>query len=347
MNFEIAQSVDFQPENEKKKIQREKIANSHRQMEGLIKELQKSSANKREKLPDGREDIYTPEGEKFQIYLLENPKDPAVKKLHSFMVKEFGEEEAEALYWLKISIAKKLNYYHILEKNGEIISFSNIQCLDLEDPACKENQPKELALVVWHISTNSKYRHKGLATELYQSFYATVLNKARSDQKTIKGVVGEAVSSVETFLNKMGRKRLYFEDKEGNVHEVPYMCPPVDVNDDGTPKEDPVPEHIMLRLIDGGGSATIEDLRQIVWAMYKEYVAEEEEYTSREAYETSLNYNLGLLKKLEVVLSGAKDGKIFMLSKKERERQIQELAQRGKKLFEVRSKAEQEEIGKE
>lgn len=321
----------------------EKIERSHDQMRGLISELAKTSQFTRDQLPDGREQISSPERGKYAIRYITDAKDPAIKKVHGAMVEEFGKEESETLTWLRHTVKKKINRYHIAETpEGDIATLSNTQYLELEPAKGHENEPKESIIPVWHIISDRAHRNKGIASELYQSFYQDALAEAQKRGNVIKGVIGEAVSSVEGFLNRMGRKRMYFEDKKGNMHEVPYLCPPVDMDDEtGEPREEPMPEHVMLRLLDGEQKMPVEDLLRMVKAMYLEYVGAADNYDTKEAYQNSLGYNMQMIVNLAKTLKQSKDGTVFFMSRDEREVKRRTLEEGGKKLVEVVTEADE------
>ena len=312
---------------------------SHARMQEMIAELKAASKFSRQEGDGNAEVITSPEGEQFTIRALRDPKDPAIKKLHSFMVKEFGKEESETLTWLRHTIKEGLNDYHIVEKDGKIVAISNTRYFDMENG---EGSPKESILTVWHITTERRSRNKGLASEIYQSFYKTALDRAKENSHAFKGVVGEAVSSVEPFLNRMGRGRVYFEDASGNVKEVPYVCPPVDMDSaTGEPLEDPVPEHIMVRLMNGKKEMPVQDLMRITETIYiREYLGAPDNYESPDIYGKAREYNMGLLNEMRAALGGAKDGKVFFMTAAEREQKREELSRSGKELIEMQEEGE-------
>ncbi len=306
-------------------------------MQGLIDELARTSRFERTRDQDGRERVISPERSEYGIRYVTNARDPVVKKIHDTMVKEFGKEESETLTWLRHTIRKDLNRYHVAETpDGAVAAFSNTQYLELESASGRENNPRESIIPIWHIVSDPRYRNQGVASELYQSFYQDALAEAKKRGNAVKGVIGEAVSSVEGFLNRMGRKRMYFEDREGNVREVPYMCPPVDMDDvTGEPREEPVPEHIMVRLVNGEQTMPNEDLLRMVKAMYVEYVGAKDNYDSEEAYQKALGYNMGLLGELADAIGQSKDGAIFFMSREERDAKKEKIARANKEFREV------------
>ncbi len=326
-----------------------------------IEAYENKSGYTREEMTDGREKITSPEGEVFFVRTLEKPKDPAIKEIHDLMIEEFGEGEAEDLEWIRTSIKEKLNDYHVIESSdGKLIGFTNSQYLELEPKPRKEyphtsaseylemepklgneqEGAKESFVFLCYVVTAEEARGKGIGTELYRKFYEDSLKKASANGHEIKGVIDEAVSSVEVFTNKMGRDRMYFEDRSGNIIEVPYMCPPVNMDSEtGKPPEgeqgEAYPEHLMIGLTNGAKELNAEDVLRMVKRIYMEYVADEENYNSKEAFQTAWDHDMVILKELEKSLLKAKDGRIFLMSADEREVKKTELASQGKKLIEV------------
>lgn len=71
------------------------------------------------------------------------------------------------------------------------------------------------------------------------------------------GLVGETVGEVEPFLSKtFDRKRMYMETKGSVLKEVPYLEAPEE-SDEG------VPEHFMVRLMDGRNEMTVDEVSDI------------------------------------------------------------------------------------
>ena len=312
------------------------------QMEELIRELAEESRYERISLGNDRELLRSSTGEEFFLRAITHPDDPAVEKMFAFMQEQFDEEEVTPLSWIRYSITEKLYSYHIVEDaRGEIVSYSNTQYLELSPSEESVHGTTESILAVWYVNTKPAARGKGFARELYQSVYTNGLREARSRGQVIKGIIGEAVGSVELFLNHMGRKRIYFEDDAGHIHQVPYVQPPTDFDTaTGEPIGETLQEQIMLRLIDGRNELAPEELLLMVEAMYQAYVAEEQNYDSRKAFENAREFSGHLLEELKQTLSKAKDGKLFLLSAEERETQKVELSRKDKAFFEIEESEE-------
>jgi GNAT superfamily N-acetyltransferase len=335
----------------KKEKRREEMSTeeSYRRMEGLIQELVASSKFGREIAPDGREVIKSPESDEFFIRRVRSAEDPSVKKIHEFLVKEFSEDEADTLETIQGAVGSDILAYHVIEDaSGKIVALSNAEYLELEAGGfAKQDGPTDAVIFVAYILTDKAQRKQGIGSELYQDFYRFGLEEAQARDHRLKGIIGEAVSSVESFLNRMGRKRMYFEDEVGNVREVPYMQAPIDWDKrTGRAKTKATPEHLMLRLLDGRQEMQVEELLPMVKAVYKEnYVFSEGYFRTKKAYEACKETVMGQLNDLVQSLQRAKRGKFFLMSAQEREVKKRELEAHGKKLYETKSGEESEEIG--
>ena len=304
---------------------------SYNKVDGLIEELrQKSKFPEREKLDDGREVIRSPEAGEFYIRRIQDPEDPAVEKIYDLLVKEFSEDEADTIETIKAAVKSDIQDYRVVEDaEGRIVAVSNMEYLKLEDS-------KDLMIFVAYVATDTDYRRLGLGSELYPGSYDLAKEKAKEDGSRIKGVIGEAVNTVEPFLNRMGRRRIYFEDKDGNVHEVPYMQAPLDWDKKtGKPKTESAPEHLMIRLLDGRQEMQASEIIPMVQAAYEENCIFPEEYFKTEkAYQKCEDTVMNHLRELEEALQKAKDGKLFFMDRTEREEKAKELQSQGKQIFE-------------
>jgi predicted N-acetyltransferase YhbS len=329
------------PAMEKKEVKEMSPEESYSRMDDLIEELQNSSKFKERKvLDDGREVIRSPEAGEFFIRRVQDTNDPAVQKIHEFLVKEFSKEEADTLETVKAAVEQEVQVYRIAENaEGRIVALGNMQYLELESS-------QEAMLFAAYVVTDADYRKAGLGSELYPGFYNFAKEKAKKDGVCIKGIIGEAVDTVESFLNRMGRKRIYFEDENGNIREVPYVQAPLDWDKKtGEPKTKAVAEHLMIRLLDGRQEMQISEIMPMVKAIYEEnYTFAEEYFKTKKAYQACEDTVMSHLSELENVLQKAKDGKLFLMDKAEREKKQKEIETQGKQIFEWgKSKAEESE----
>ncbi|MDP3800297.1 MAG: hypothetical protein Q8Q90_02625 [bacterium] len=323
------------------------VETSHRNMETMIGELAAMSRFEKVKNEVGEEVLKSREsGEEFSTKRLTSGSDPLARDVWNMMRDEF-KDEADTLSWVRESIRQKLNNYDVvIAPDGQLASFSNTRYLELDKGEPKQaGKDTESILFVSYILTADNARGKGLATELYKDFYKDTLEKAKESGHAIKAIFGESVESVEPFLNKMGRKRLYFEDAEGNVREVPYKAPPCDYDDDtGEPLVDGAKEHIMIRLIDNAQEMDSGELMRMVKALYyQEYTASPEDYNNKNAWQRSKEVIDGYLAELESALFQAKDGRVFLMSATERKQKVKELNKEGKEIYEIEKTEEDKE----
>lgn len=348
-NMHPEESMETGEEKREGIEKRNPIEESHARMEELIQELSLRSRFERIRTSDGREVLRSSGGEEFFVRRVQDSKDPAVEKIHEFLVQEFSEEEADTLETVLRAVESDILAYHVIEDaNGRIVALSNAEYLEFEQADQeKKTQPTEAVLFVAYIVTDKAYRKKGIGSELYQDFYRFALEEAQARNHRLRGIIGEAVSPVESFLNRMGRKRMYFEDEDGNAHEVSYMQAPIDWNErTGKPKQEATPEHLMLRLLDGRQELQVEELLPMVKAIYEEnYVFPEEFFKSQKAYQRCEDTVMGYLQALEQALAKAKGGRLFLLSRQEREQKRQELEAQGKNLYETKWEESSEETG--
>ena len=85
------------------------------------------------------------------------------------------------------------------------------------------------------------------------------------------------------------------------------------------------------------------EVLRIVESIYREYVAEPDNYDSLEAYQTAKAFTNKMLEDLRIALSEAKDGKVFSLSERERRKKSQELEVQGKELIETVTEDDKED----
>lgn len=317
--------------------QKDLVEQSCQGMEKMIEELKVISPYKRETGPDGKETLISPEGEKFFVERLTNPEDPTVLAVQSLIEKTFSENEVDSLETTKEAIrSNSANYFVIKNESDELVTLS---CTSFENVVNPDSdtfdllEPKQGIVSVGFIITEPKFKNKNLAKELYQSFYKRTISEARQNQSIIKGVVGESVEKVEKLLNKMNRKRMYFNDQDGNVQEIKYICPPLIYDDEKSiPISDTSPEHLMFKAIDNQQEITTKDLLSIVKTIYKTFYIFDS-LQNEKSQEVNVKTVLEIYHQLEKELQQAQDGKIFLMSATERDAKRIELESKGKKLI--------------
>ena len=336
------------PDSKEKKELPPDVAESHRQLGEMIAELKSHTNFERSRTENGREIITSPEGEKFTIREIKDPFDPVVKPMHTLLRREFGKDEVEPLSWVRHAIKEGLYAYHVIEdERGEVVSMAVTQPLELEPDKTKGgDQPKEIMLAEWFIHTNpASANSRMMSKQLFASAGEYCLNKAQEEGAKFKGFVGELVTDVEKFMNRFGHKRLYFEDVQGNIKEVPYYYGPSEFDTQtGAPGSEIGQEHLMVRLLDESPGMPVEEVLRIVTSAYREYVATPDDYDNPKAYETAKAFTDNMLAELRAALGEAKDGQVFFLSERERRAKTAELEAQGKKVEDMVTEDDKERL---
>lgn len=320
---------------EKNKEVAEKMEDkSYIQIEGLIKRLETESRFSRE--VRGNEIILIAEtGEKYKIGHVESQGEKEnirlAKEIRKFLSDFFEEEENVSVEDNAKAIREQLSDFFIVrDAEGKIISFMDTQLVDLEPR--DGGQSKESSLLIWYVVTKEKYRGKGFAIELYRAAYETALAQAREKNVGLSSIIGETHPEVEKYLNKLGRKRMYYERQDGSFAEVPYKAMPSDVGSQATP------EHFMARFLDGREQTTKDEYLRQIKGIYDQYTRSE--YFDYESKDVRPKY-FALVKKtydgIKKKLAKSKDGIIYLLSADEREVKKKELSRKKKRLIETKA----------
>lgn len=304
---------------------------SYREMEARITELAEQSKMEKTYEAD-RELLRSPEGEEFSLRQVSGPEDAALERIHALLAKTFPPEEVDPLESLKANAKEDSVAYHYIENaKGEVVALSQAEYLKVAGLSLK----KDGFLFVVYIVTDPQFRQQGFATELYQKMYDFGLEQARKSNERITAVIGETVETVEPFLNRMGRKRVYFEDQKGDVREVPYVLPPLDWDSKtGEPKLDSSSEHLMVKLLDGRHDLTSSELLGMVRAMYATYDFDRDYFASDEAHANQQRQIQRYFGELQSALAEAKEGRLFLMSVEERVEKTHELKARNRHLIE-------------
>jgi GNAT superfamily N-acetyltransferase len=250
----------------------------------------------------------------YSVRQITRPGDRNLRPAHRFMKFHFG-DESETYGWFVRSMRDGLNQYFVVEdEQRRIIGLSNSQYLRIKKTNTDQTAGGQAIFVVWHIAIDELHRGKGLAKILYATIYRHYLMLARRRRHEILAIVGEAVSSVETFLNALGRRRLYFKSEKG-WEEVSYMCPPLDYDPHtGLVNGAMVNEHLMVRFIDGREVASLEIVAAVVETMHREYIGRVDDYFSYKAYRTAKAHIESLDKEFREKLDRARAHEVYLLS---------------------------------
>jgi len=297
----------------------------------LLKELRESSKFATEKLE--KETVLTSKnGEKY--YLTEvcdrgsEGNKKLAKELRSFLGNFFDPEENDPEIDYEIAIERGLSdFFLVRNEKGEIVSVLNSQLAELSRGAGGQ---KEETLVVWYVVTDPGSRGRGLATELYLAAYSSAFGKVAERNSRLLAITGETESGVEGYLNKMGRRRSYYEDKDGNFVEIPYKSPPSDADSDAQS------EHFMAMFLDDRKQCATDDFLRLVRGIYGQYTRPE--YFERDTIGFTKKYMKlvdGVYADLVATLKNSKDGVVYFFNREEREKKKQELEKKNRKVIEL------------
>lgn len=336
---------------------------SQENMRKIIDGLAEKSRYQRQEVSPSQEKIVSPEGEKFSVERIKDPKSKDVQKLFKFL-KRFDPEECDSPKIIKDAIANPTDayaYYIIKNEKGEVIAHTQGSYLEME-PSGEKEESDQAILFMGYTITDEDYGRRGLAMESNRGVFKYAAEKAEQNEQELKAIVVEAVEASEVLANRLGMERIYFEDNEGNIHEVPYICPPLLWDEKtGRPldpeteeigekdiKDYSVPEHLMIRMIDGRKEMDAEELMAILDPVYSDnytlYRDEGDTNVTDEALEYSKNAVEKFKEELKAALTGAKDGKIFMMDAKERKTRKEELEANGKVFDELVKEEKDEEL---
>lgn len=264
--------------------------------------------------------LCSPSGERFFVRRITDPQDWALVQAHDLIRQNFSLEETDPFEVFSAGASDEGNGYFVVqnEKRG-VLSLANVRYFPMRQR--DGGSIGQGVLFVAYIVTRQDARELGFAGELYQTFYQWARDYAHVAGHNFWGVIGETVEEVERFLNKMGRKRVYFEDAAGNVHEVPYQLPPLNWDPKtGTPTSNFRTEHLMVWCTDEKQRFPVAELLDVVEALYEEtYPPGREFFESDEAHQAARRVVQGIFAKLEEALArDAQGGEVFLMSKSER-----------------------------
>jgi len=192
------------------------------------------------------------------------------EEIHDFLAKFFDEEETTDPKQIEIGIsAGIIDNYIARDEEGKMISLLQTQTMET---LSEEGKP-EISLLLWFIAQDKDF--KGVTSrDLLSNCFEDLLKKSQDELKPVKALIGETVPEVEKLSNFYGLKRVYGKDKDGKTFEVPFEDPPEDESTEG------VPEHLMIRLLNGENNISPKSLLSLVDGLYGQYTREE--YSSPE-----------------------------------------------------------------
>lgn len=268
---------------------------SNQKLEKLIEGLQAASLYQRQKISKYHSLLSSLQGnnEHYSIHLLTSHDDRLVHAACDFLAEHFGYgmDDLDRITdeWI---FDPSIAYHAVCNQNGNVIAAGNSSILPLESYHHPTNQT---ILVIWYIAVDPAYRGKKLSHEMYQSMYQFALDQAPVNNSELKAMVGEVsgknLPTLERLLHKpeIGRKRVFYEDAAGAIREIPYISPPLQWNaETGEPEEEAQQNHLMLRLLNGQEEMPVNDLREMVKAIYKDsYMPRREDFTNSWAYDAA------------------------------------------------------------
>ncbi|MBI2582050.1 hypothetical protein HYV87_02910 [Candidatus Woesearchaeota archaeon] len=298
-------------------------ASQENNLEVLLFRLEDTSSYHRHFGANGQDLLQSHEGENFTIKRITNPEDPALKHAHDLFWQEFGYGTDYFSLMQELAPDKNLAYHVILNDEEKVVAASNSGYLALGNVS-------ESILAVWLMVVDKEHRGKKLVQELYQDIYRFGLERVSAEKTKLKAIVGEAsckqLEKIEYVLNRseIGRKRVYYQDQNEIVHEVPYVSPPLKWNiHSGVPEEEAQPNRLMLRLLDSRQSMPAYELLEIIARIYEDSYAPVRTYFSDQTgFEQATGIFNGYFKRIEKELAEAKDGEVFLLSAEERKQRL-------------------------
>lgn len=219
------------------------------------------------------------EGKKYTIEHVESGDAPVLSRVQEMLVKAFGEEEVDPEEILRSAVngetpfgtkdEVKCKVFVIKDEKGKVISTAIGGHLDFHDA---EGKPTgETMLMIGYVLTDNNIRQSGLAREAYISMMTDAAIEAEKTGKKFTLMCGEASWRAEPYLNKLGRKRVYIQQKKGAYKELPYYQPALDFDTktgevaDGAGE---AAEHLMVRPMDRK-TPSKEKMAQMVSAFFR------------------------------------------------------------------------------
>ncbi|MFY9492988.1 MAG: hypothetical protein WAP55_00670 [Minisyncoccia bacterium] len=275
------------------------------------------------------EEIADPSGRILRLRRVSKSNDPATTEIFNLLCRTFSEDEADTLETIQSDVTDPdVAFFVIQEKNNpRVLALINVYVLPVG--------PSGLQLFIGYVVTDDTERDKSLASRLYRAACLFFMRRSEIKAREAYGIVGEMVETVEEFFLKVGGcRRLYVETPE-RILEIPYIQPPLDFDKrTGRPLKNPVPEHLMLRLVDYGDELSVEDVLKIVWSIYESYFFEEDDFESEKAYHRHCAVMSELFENLKRSLPDP-SSRVFMMNHVIRQGLARDLKNAGRKLVEV------------
>lgn len=310
-----------------------RIQKSWKVIEEIIKKVEDLSKMKHEEKRGSIIELTDSEEQKYTISSVtdKNPEDnkKVAEEIHEFWGNFFEKNEIQEAKYNQKAIEEHLSDFYLIRNNEQDI-VGAMNTAFIESPAAENPKQSETSLLIWYVATLDSERGKGLGAELYKKALTDFLEKTKEKNAIAKGVIGETVPDVEPFLNKMDRKRVYYENKDGALIEVPFEAPSEIEDQD----DEPVAEHFMVIMLDKekeeDGKISTDTLLSFIRSVYDQYCLPEW-FEDKSTCEKAVRDSNAIYKRTEATLASAVGGKIILLSSSERKKLIAS----GKKIIEI------------
>jgi hypothetical protein len=168
--------------------------------------------------------IETEDGRKFTVSTIESRYDVRrLKEVRELIEKTFGKKELESKELLLAGIDgmsqwatpdAKYRIVTVYNEDNELVSLTTGAQLDLLDEQGKPTG--DMVHYVMYAATDLEKRREGTALPAYTSALIDATKNAQEKGKTLKFAIGDCTNSSEKFWNKVGWKRIYQKNSEGN-----------------------------------------------------------------------------------------------------------------------------------
>lgn len=261
--------------------------------------------------------------EAIRVECIEDPNSPLLASYQALMEKTFPPEELDSCEITEAALEankdpdtrNKLIILSNVDSENAVLGTLNASYLSAQD----QGIPLGWSMVnINYVALDERYRGRGIASALYPALSAKCSQIAENAGEKIKYVVGETVETVEAFVNRSGRHRLYFE-KNGAWEELAYEQAPLEWDLTGNAESEAVPLHLMATPTDGSKLIPVQDLLKIVDSIYEENSRENARLScSPDGYSHACTAVETVLNKLKEQVQGIEV--VRLISKAERER---------------------------
>ncbi len=220
--------------------------------------------------------------EKFNIELINDPESPALPKAYQVLAETFKPEEMDSLEIIREKM-KGLRYGYDMGGKAFVLALKNKQeevqatLVGGLMPLFKEQAEKnnDRVLIIFYLAIKDQMKKFGFGREAMIDAYKFAQVEAKKEKTNFKGAAGECTYTSRDYWEKFGWRRVYANNKNRLIEEIPYAQPPMayDLKTGEVPEGAGVaPEHLMVQLIDQADQSD-EDLKsnviRVVQTFYK------------------------------------------------------------------------------